>query len=441
MGLWTMIQGEASFAKQYNVVVNEAREKKDYKRVQLFQRKLAQLGVSTDLAAYQTALALEKDRELDQAFERMQQLAPVEEAGYIRAHLWIIEHLVSDELKLPKEESQRLLKIHLAHVERLGARGPQLQLLNAVALVRDGQLVEAAEKLAPLVTSHPVAAMMRMECNLTLNRTDDARSDARMVRLHMRNRASRGKELTAEECRVWLAAEGLLGDLPKAHELAKQWHKLEPNNKVARTILVDLSGQLFKVSLGVPDPDPDYLTDLFLLAAELTDDPKGLQGQFASLYRLRSDFPLAQQVVDRIVNSPRTPAPILEAAGTVAAMLDEPKRAKVYLQQALKKDPQNSVALNNYAWLIIQEPNPNLSAALTAVNQAIEIAPKDFRYRETRGQILVRLGRWQEAVDDLEYAANGMPSSKEIHLALAKAYDALGDRQLAQVHRQHAGVE
>ena len=440
MGLWTMIQGDESFAKQYNVVVNEAREKKDYKRVQLFQRKLAQLGVSTDLAAYQTALALEKDGELDQAYERMQQLAPVEEAGYMRAHLWIIEHLVSDKLKLPEEESQRLLKIHLGHVELLGARGPQLELLNAVALVRDKQLVEAAEKLAPLVSSQPVAAMMRMECNIALDRTDDARSDARMVRLHMHNRAS-GKDLTAEECRVWLAAEGLLGDLPKAHELAKQWHKLEPKNKVARTILVDLSGQLFKVSLGVPDPDPDHLTDLFLLAAELTDDPKGLQGQFASLYRLRSDFPLAQQVVDRIVNSPRTPAPILEAAGTVAAMLGEPKRAKVYLQQALKKDPLNSVALNNYAWLIIQEPNPNLNAAFAAVNQAIEIAPKDFRYRETRGQILVRLGRWQEAVDDLEYAANGMPSSKEIHLSLAKAYDALGDRQLAQVHRQHAGVE
>jgi uncharacterized protein HemY len=131
----------------------------------------------------------------------------------------------------------------------------------------------------------------------------------------------------------------------------------------------------------------------------------------------------------------------LEAAGTVAAFLGEPKRAKVYLQQALKKDPRNAVALNNYAWLIIQEPDGNLNTALAAVNQAIQQAPEDSRYRETRGQIFVRLERWKEAVDDLEYAANAMPSSKEIHLSLAKAYDALGDRQLAQVHRQHAGAE
>jgi tetratricopeptide (TPR) repeat protein len=122
-------------------------------------------------------------------------------------------------------------------------------------------------------------------------------------------------------------------------------------------------------------------------------------------------------------------------------MLGEWERAKVYLQQALAKDPKNSIALNNYAWLIIQDPAGDLTAALDAANQAIDLKPEDFQYRETRGQVLVRLGRWREAVDDLEYAANGMPESKEIHLSLAKAYDALGNSQLAQVHRRHAGVE
>jgi tetratricopeptide (TPR) repeat protein len=441
MGGWTLIQGNDSFATQYNIAVNEARDSKDYKRVQLFQRKLAQLGVATELTDFQTALALAEDGELERAFERMQQLAPTEEAGYLRAHLWIVEQLVNGELKLPIEESQRLLKIHLGHAEELGVRGPQIDLLRAVALVRDKQLSEAVDKLAPLVSQIPRAAMLRMECNLALNRGDDARGDARMVRSHLDRRVRRGETLSTEEYRIWLHAEMLLGDLPKAHELAEQWYRLEPDNKAARGLLVQLSAELFRVTLGFPDPDPDRLTDLFLMAAELAENPKELQGQFASLYRLRSDFPLAQQVVDRVVNSPRTPSTILEAAGTVAAMLGEPERAKVYLQQALKRDPQNSVALNNYAWLVVQEPGGNLNTALAAVNKAIEIIPNESRYRETRGQILVRLGRWREAIGDLEYAANAMPSSKEIHLALAKAYDALGDSQLAQVHRRHAGLE
>jgi tetratricopeptide (TPR) repeat protein len=371
----------------------------------------------------------------------MKLLAPVEDVGYLRAHFWILQKLAADALKLPAEETQRLLKIHLDHIEKLGARGPQLDLMRAVVLYRDKQIEEAVEKLAPLVSQLPVAAMMRMECNMALNRTEEARSDARMVRSHMKALLRREERLAADECRVWMEAEGLLGDLPKAHELAEQWYHLEPQNKEARSILVKLSEQLFRVSLSVPNPDADRLTDLFLQAAELTDDPNTLQAQFASLYRLRADYPLAQQVVDRVVKSPRTPAAILEAAGTVAGMLGEWERAKVYLQQALAKDPKNSIALNNYAWLIIQDPAGDLTVALDAANQAIDLKPEDFQYRETRGQVLVRLGRWREAVDDLEYAANGMPESKEIHLSLAKAYDALGNSQLAQVHRRHAGVE
>jgi tetratricopeptide (TPR) repeat protein len=441
MGTWTLIRGNSSFATQYNIAVNEAREKKDYEHVQLYQRKLAQLGLSTELTDFQTALALEEDDELQQAYERMQQLAPEEEAGFLRAHIWIIEKLVSDKLKMPAEERQRLLKIHLRHVEQLGARGPQLDLIRCIVLVRDGQLAEAAEKLAPLVSQLPLAAMLRLECSMALNRPQESRSDARMIRLHMDARQRRGETLLADECRVWLAAESLLGDLPKAQELAQQWYRLDPKSKAARTTLVKLSEELFRITLGLPDPDPDRLTDLFLMAAELADNPRDLQAQFASLYRLRSDFPLAQQVVDRVVNSPRTPSTILEAAGTVAFMVGEPERAKVYLQQALQKDPRNAIALNNYAWLIIQEPKGNLKTALAAANQAIEIKPDEFQYRETRGQVLVRLGRWREAVEDLEFAANGMPSSKEIHLSLAKAYDALGDSQLAKVHREHAGVE
>ena len=62
--------------------------------------------------------------------------------------------------------------------------------------------------------------------------------------------------------------------------------------------------------------------------------------------------------------------------------------------------------------------------------------PEEFRFRETRGQILVALGRWRDAVDDLEFALNGMPDAAPVHMALATAYERLGESELARVHRE-----
>ena len=61
--------------------------------------------------------------------------------------------------------------------------------------------------------------------------------------------------------------------------------------------------------------------------------------------------------------------------------------------------------------------------------------PENAHYRETRGQILIKLQRWSDAVRDLELALNGMPESQPIHRSLAEAYEQLGDATLAAAHR------
>jgi regulator of sirC expression with transglutaminase-like and TPR domain len=108
------------------------------------------------------------------------------------------------------------------------------------------------------------------------------------------------------------------------------------------------------------------------------------------------------------------------------------------LEQAVAGDPSNAVAWNNLACVLLQQPDAGLESSLAASERALQLQPLDYRFRETRGQIFARLGRWQEAVDDLEYALNGMPDVPAIHRSLGKAYDALGETQLAAVHRQHA---
>jgi predicted Zn-dependent protease len=139
---------------------------------------------------------------------------------------------------------------------------------------------------------------------------------------------------------------------------------------------------------------------------------------------------------ERLVESSDTPLPIVAALGAAAAVENDVPRARLLLRRVVDEDPKHAVAWNNYAWALSREPETDLPKALEAANQALELVPDEFRFRETRGQILLALERWQEAVDDLEFALNGMPDMVAIHASLATAYEHLGQTELAAIHRQ-----
>jgi len=52
--------------------------------------------------------------------------------------------------------------------------------------------------------------------------------------------------------------------------------------------------------------------------------------------------------------------------------------------------------------------------------------------------ILARLGRWRDALPDLEAALADSPDDVELHQSLASAYESLGDLDMAARHRRAA---
>ena len=69
---------------------------------------------------------------------------------------------------------------------------------------------------------------------------------------------------------------------------------------------------------------------------------------------------------------------------------------------------------------------------------AAKALPQHPEIRETRGIILARLGRWSEALVDLEIALAAFPDRAHIHDSLADAYEHLGDPDMAARHRELA---
>jgi hypothetical protein len=73
---WSKLWGQGRIADNYRVAVKHALEDKDFRRVQLYEQKLSQLGVDSKMTEYQTAAALANDGNFAEAYDRMKNLAP-----------------------------------------------------------------------------------------------------------------------------------------------------------------------------------------------------------------------------------------------------------------------------------------------------------------------------------------------------------------------------
>lgn len=435
---WMLFRGQLSTAAQYRMAVNTAQKEKDYARVQLFERKLAQLGVDTRLSEFNTARLLEQDGKLFEAYERMQRLAPLNTPGYAQAHFWIIQQLLQNKLNIPPDDAHKLIRIHLDSLAALGVKGMELDLIQANWLSHANRTTEASALLKPLVYRNRLAAIERFRIDLTLKHNDDAGQDALAIREHMQRERRSGGLLTGNDYQWWVAAEERLGDFGRVRKLLSDWIKQEPENEAARRNLATIYLREFDEILQSTTPDPQELALRIRNAFELTNPPENVKHQVAALYQQKSTRPELVELFEQLRNIPDLSPSLAEILGTAAAVSGDWDRAEFWLRQAVTGDASNAVAWNNLACVLLQHANPPLDSALAAADKAVQFDDQDFRFRQTRGQILLRLGRYQESVNDLEFALNGMPDVPTIHESLAKAYGALGNKQLAAIHQQIA---
>ena len=98
--------------------------------------------------------------------------------------------------------------------------------------------------------------------------------------------------------------------------------------------------------------------------------------------------------------------------------------------------PDLPFVANNLAWLLITRESPNYARALQLVTRAIDSAPSDPRYRDTRGTIYLRQEKWSQAIHDLEIALKSTKNRVPIHKKLERAYEGLGNDFMADAHRE-----
>lgn len=122
--------------------------------------------------------------------------------------------------------------------------------------------------------------------------------------------------------------------------------------------------------------------------------------------------------------------------GTGSMLRGDDETGRVHLEIAAETMPQSDMILNNLACVIAKRQDGDLERALKLVETAIRRSPKPSPYfLDTRGQVLCKLGRWKDAVPDLEAVLSVPSLALGAHRSLAECFKQLGSAKLSAHHR------
>ncbi|MBI3239342.1 MAG: hypothetical protein HYZ43_10970 [Flavobacteriia bacterium] len=91
------------------------------------------------------------------------------------------------------------------------------------------------------------------------------------------------------------------------------------------------------------------------------------------------------------------------------------------IETGLKQRAENLVVLLDRGEVLLQEGK--IKEALSVFTEATSYSKYDYRIFDKRGYCLLKLGRYSEAIADLEHSLTIQPEGKETLLHCAEAYD------------------
>ena len=126
--------------------------------------------------------------------------------------------------------------------------------------------------------------------------------------------------------------------------------------------------------------------------------------------------------------------------GVNAFLKNQADQAKFHFERAFEIDPAAPYIANNLAYLVAQSKTPDLKRARSLIDAAIEKQGNNIEFYDTRGMIRIKQGEFKEGSSDLERVNQIKGSTLQRHEMLAMAYDQLGDKETAALHRKEANT-
>ena len=438
LGILAFSQSPVVLSDSYRAVARRAMDEKDWRVAEVCLQRLISMAPTDEKGAFDLALASIEMDELTRANSLLMRLAPIERPVNADAHLWRAQRLL-EKRELTREEVVEVEQ-QLKNVLILTPRNDMARSLLGQVLKQIGKPKEARELLGSITLRSPNDEFLLAELLLQDGDLNQARLHGQeAVRLYRKRHAGDPTNLAI---RLELAkALVFIEEFSTAAELLLA-ADAGPNSAVIRQTLSRVYAT-WSQSLAPSQGLTEFQFDL--IAKSLQFDP---QNQLAYDQIIRflnlpegADLERLRDLLRTMLAAGHQPSLVHLCMGLDQSFHDNNEGALSHLQIAHQLNPQMAVIANNLAWQIAFSPEGDLEKALKLCEQALAQAPEYPEIRETRGQILVKLGRWAEAVADLESVIAKFSSNVQTRSALIAAYQGLGMQDMADKHSQILRVQ
>lgn len=414
------------------------------------QAKSAENAVPENLSAeemasrYAKAVALfEEKGEQSRAEVRelMTPLAPSAEGemGIAGAHQWIANDLLRTVNRLPGKLRRQTMKEAQRHLEKVIALEPK----NLDAHLALGQFYARQRNPEKALAFLEEASEHLPGVKVLLAYTYESQGNAELSKKFAAEGADYWEKIATAEldnsiARLrWARAETLLGNTDEVLAILEEGRKhsnAEPYDQFEFSIRLKEA----RDALSESPPQPDKAVEI--VEEFLARSPANSQA-ILKLSDIATQFPEVRSKVtaklEEISNKENPPWSALYALATIAMEEGDYEKALPFCEKNYELAPKSPFVIINLAWCLSKISPLQMNRAL----EVIERLPPGFESnpiaQRTRGRILVRLGRHEEGLADLQKALPSIEKEEQIeaHGLMAEAQEALGNFEMAKEHR------
>ena len=438
LGVVASVKASGNSAEYRRLAMKSYREG-DFESARVYLERVYRDGDTGNDVTFFLASTLDGQGETQRANAMIESLSPEDSVGYPEAHLLKAKVLLAPEVFQTKPQALRAFH-HLDAAKSKFQNDAEWLSMSGKFHLMIGEPEEAVRYLREAARLDPNLLFQVGMVYQKLGRKEDAREQLELARKHYASVLSSDSRNHAVRLNLGsiLAEQGNFG---AASTILTEGLSLDKEAGFDKALARVCMAQ-YRLLLSSPDTQPGLRLKLLRTAIRYDRENSEAVRLLAFFGEEAESTPETRQKASEYLEalvSTGQESPIAHLAlGSKAWQAGDKQQAAFHLQRAYKVDPSMAVLANNLAWVLAHQDQPDLDQALAIMNTVLEDHPNIPDSRDTRGQILTKMGKWDEALDDLEFALRTLPKVPQIHAALYTVYMSMSPPQskLAENHQR-----